>query len=106
VGIGGNSAYAASKPRIVGLTKNAALEYAQSGIRVNAVCPGLIRTPMVEHATVGDARTEAQFAAIFEPVGRMGSPEEVAEAVVWLCSEAASFITGDTMTVDGGFVAR
>jgi NAD(P)-dependent dehydrogenase (short-subunit alcohol dehydrogenase family) len=106
VGIGGNSAYAASKHGIVGPKKNAALEYARSGIRVNAVCPGLIRTPMVERATGGDARTEAQFAAIFEPMGRMGSPEEVAEAVVWLCSEAASFITGYAMAVDGGFVAR
>jgi NAD(P)-dependent dehydrogenase (short-subunit alcohol dehydrogenase family) len=105
VGIGGNSAYAASKHGIVGLTKTAALEYAQSGIRVNAVCPGLIRTPMVERYTGGDAETEAQFAAV-EPVGRMGTAEEVAEAVVWLCSEAASFVTGDAMAVDGGFVAR
>jgi NAD(P)-dependent dehydrogenase (short-subunit alcohol dehydrogenase family) len=106
VGLQGTSAYAASKHGVVGLTKTAALEYARSGIRVNAVCPGLIRTPMVERYTGGDAETEAQWAAIFEPVGRMGSPEEVAEAVVWLCSEAASFVTGHAMAVDGGFVAR
>ena len=106
VGLEGTSAYAASKHGVVGLTKTAALEYAQSGIRVNAVCPGLIRTPMVERYTKGDAETEAQWAAIFEPVGRMGSSEEVAEAVVWLCSEAASFVTGHAMAVDGGFLAR
>ena len=106
VGLQGTSAYAASKHGVVGLTKTAALEYARSGIRVNAVCPGLIRTPMVERYTGGDAETEAQWAAIFEPVGRMGSSEEVAEAVVWLCSEAASFVTGHAMAVDGGFLAR
>jgi len=106
VGLQGTSAYAASKHGVVGLTKTAALEYAQSGIRVNAVCPGLIRTPMVERYTEGDAETEAQWEAIFEPVGRMGSAEEVAEAVVWLCSEAASFVTGHAMAVDGAYVAR
>jgi NAD(P)-dependent dehydrogenase (short-subunit alcohol dehydrogenase family) len=106
VGLQGTSAYAASKHGVVGLTKTAALEYAQSGIRVNAVCPGLIRTPMVERYTGGDPETEAQWAAIFEPVGRMGTAEEVGEAVVWLCSEAASFVTGHAMAVDGGFLAR
>ena len=106
VGLEGTSAYAASKHGVVGLTKTAALEYAQSGIRVNAVCPGLIRTPMVERYSRGDAEIEAQLAASLEPVGRMGSPEEVAEAVVWLCSEAASFVTGHAMAVDGGFLAR
>jgi NAD(P)-dependent dehydrogenase (short-subunit alcohol dehydrogenase family) len=105
VGLEGISAYAASKHGVVGLTKTAALEYAQSGIRVNAVCPGVIRTPMVERYTGDDAETEAEFAAI-EPVGRMGSAEEVAEAVMWLCSDAASFVTGHAMAVDGGFLAR
>jgi NAD(P)-dependent dehydrogenase (short-subunit alcohol dehydrogenase family) len=105
VGLQGTSAYAASKHGVVGLTKTAALEYAQSGIRVNAVCPGLIRTPMVERYSRGDAEIEAQFAAV-EPVGRMGTPEEVAEAVVWLCSESASFVTGHAMAVDGAYVAR
>jgi NAD(P)-dependent dehydrogenase (short-subunit alcohol dehydrogenase family) len=87
------------------LTKNAALEYAQAGIRVNAVCPGAIRTPMIERFTGGDPEAEAQFAAM-EPVGRMGEPEEVADAVVWLCSDAASFVTGHPMVVDGGMVAQ
>jgi NAD(P)-dependent dehydrogenase (short-subunit alcohol dehydrogenase family) len=105
VGLEGTSTYAASKHGVVGLTKTAALEYAQSGIRVNAVCPGLIRTPMVERYSGGDVEIEAQFAAV-EPVGRMGSPEEVAEAVVWLCSEAALFVTGHAMAVDGAYVAR
>jgi NAD(P)-dependent dehydrogenase (short-subunit alcohol dehydrogenase family) len=93
VGLQGTSAYAASKHGVVGLTKTAALEYAQSGIRVNTVCPGLIRTPMVERYSGCDAEIETQFATV-EPVGRMGSSEEVAEAVVWLCSEAATFVTG------------
>ena len=105
MGLEGTSAYAASKHGVVGLTKTAALEYAQSGIRVNAVCPGLIRTPMVERYSGGDAEIEARFAAV-EPVGRMGSAEEVAEAVLWLCSESASFVTGHAMAVDGAYVAR
>jgi len=100
-----DSNYVASKHGVLGLTKTAALEYATEGIRVNAVCPGVIRTPMVERATGGDPEVEAQFAAM-EPVGRMGKPEEVAEAVVWLCSDAASFVTGHSMVVDGGLVAR
>jgi NAD(P)-dependent dehydrogenase (short-subunit alcohol dehydrogenase family) len=105
VGFAGISAYVASKHGVVGLTKTAALEYAGSGIRVNAVCPGVIRTPMIDRATTGSAEAEAGFAAL-EPVGRMGSPEEVAEAVVWLASEASSFVTGHAMAVDGGLVAR
>ena len=105
VGFPSSPAYVASKHGILGLTKTAALEYATEGIRVNAVCPGVIRTPMVERATGGDPEVEAQFAAM-EPVGRMGKPEEVAEAVVWLCSDAASFVTGHSMVVDGGLVAR
>jgi NAD(P)-dependent dehydrogenase (short-subunit alcohol dehydrogenase family) len=105
VGFEDISAYVASKHGLVGLTKTAALEYAHSGIRVNTVCPGVIRTPMIERATSGSEDAEAGFAAL-EPVGRMGTPEEVAEAVVWLCSEAASFVTGHAMAVDGGLVAR
>lgn len=105
VGFAGISPYVASKHGVVGLTKTAALEYAQQGIRVNAVCPGVIRTPMVERAMGGSEEAEAQFAAS-EPVGRLGAPEEVAETVVWLCSGAASFVTGVPMPVDGGLVAR
>lgn len=105
VGFQNLPAYVASKHGVVGLTRTAALEYAQQGIRVNAVCPGVIWTPMVERVTGGDPEVEAQFAAL-EPVGRMGRPEEIAESVVWLCSDAASFVTGHAMAVDGGFVAQ
>jgi NAD(P)-dependent dehydrogenase (short-subunit alcohol dehydrogenase family) len=101
----GTAAYNASKHGVVGLTKTAALEYATSGIRVNAVCPGYIQTPLIEEALTSNPALEAQIVAR-HPVGRMGKPEEIAEAVVWLCSDAASFVTGHTMTVDGGYVAQ
>ena len=105
IGVAGMSAYVASKHGVVGLTKTAALEYAKSGIRVNAVCPGLIQTPMVERITADQPQLgEALVAA--EPVGRTGKPEEIAESVVWLSSDAASFVTGHAMSVDGGFVAQ
>jgi NAD(P)-dependent dehydrogenase (short-subunit alcohol dehydrogenase family) len=97
------SAYVASKHGVVGLTKAAAVEYAPKGIRVNAVCPGTIRTPMVRGLT--DPEIEARFAAL-HPARRIGEPDEVAQAVVWLCSDAASFVTGHAMSIDGGFVAR
>ena len=101
----GTAAYNASKHGVVGLTKTAALEYATSGIRVNAVCPGYIHTPLIEEALTSNPALEAQIVAR-HPVGRMGKPEEIAEAVVWLCSDAAAFVTGHTMTVDGGYVAQ
>lgn len=104
VGFAGLPAYVATKHGVVGLTKTAALEYAKQGIRVNAVCPGVIKTAMVERVIGGNPSVEAQFVAI-EPIGRLGYPREVAEAVVWLCSDAASFVTGIAMPVDGGFVA-
>jgi NAD(P)-dependent dehydrogenase (short-subunit alcohol dehydrogenase family) len=100
-----SGAYNASKHGVVGLTKTAAMEYATSGIRVNAVCPGYIRTPLLESLLTNQPEMEAQIVAR-HPVGRMGKPEEIAEAVVWLCSDAASFVTGHTMTVDGGYVAQ
>jgi NAD(P)-dependent dehydrogenase (short-subunit alcohol dehydrogenase family) len=103
VGFQGLPAYVA-KHGVAGLTKTAALEYAKSGIRVNAVCPGVINTPMVERLFSGRPHWGEAVQAI-EPVARMGKPEEVAEAVVWLCSDAASFVTGLTMAVDGGMVA-
>jgi NAD(P)-dependent dehydrogenase (short-subunit alcohol dehydrogenase family) len=99
------SAYSASKHGVAGLTKTSALEYAQSGIRINAVCPGVIHTPMIDRTIGGNPEIEAQLVAT-EPIGRMGEPEEVAEAVVWLCSDAASFVTGHLMAVDGAFSAR
>ncbi len=95
----------ASKHGLVGLTKTTALEYAKQGIRVNAVCPGVIKTPMIDRFTGKDKAVEQQFIDQ-EPVGRMGEPEEVAEAVLWLCSEAGSFVTGIAMPVDGGWVAQ
>ncbi|HTN05490.1 SDR family oxidoreductase [Agriterribacter sp.] len=98
-------AYVASKHGILGLTKNAALEYAKSGIRVNAVCPGVIKTAMIDRFTGKDKVVEKQFQSM-EPVGRMGQPEEVAQAVIWLCSDAASFVTAHPMAVDGGWVAQ
>jgi len=105
VGFRGLPAYCASKGGVVQLTRTAALEYAQAGIRVNAVCPGVIRTSMIERLLSGQPGAEAGFIAM-EPVGRMGKPEEIAEAVVWLCSDAASFVTGHPMAVDGGLVAQ
>lgn len=101
----GIPAYCASKGGVNQLTRTAAMEFAKSGIRVNAVCPGVIWTPMVDRFTQGDAKMAADLAAQ-EPMGRMGKPEEIAEAVLWLCSKKASFVTGHLMLVDGGWVAR
>lgn len=99
------SAYVASKHGVVGLTKTAALEYAKSGIRVNAVCPGAIDTPMMGRITDHRPQRAARMAAA-EPIGRMGQPSEIAEAVVWLCSDSASFVTGHAMAVDGAMTAQ
>lgn len=103
-GFTGLPAYVATKHGVVGLTKTAALEYAKQKIRVNAVCPGVIHTAMVDRITGQDKAVEKQFTDM-EPVGRMGNPEEVAEAVIWLCSDAASFVTGVALPVDGGYAA-
>ena len=105
VGFAGIAPYVASKHGIVGITKTAALDYATAGIRVNAVCPGVIRTEMIERFTHGDAALEAAMLAT-EPVGRLGEPAEIGAVVAWLCSDAASFVTGAAMPVDGGFVAQ
>lgn len=104
VGFPGLPAYIASKHAVTGLTKTAALENAKMNIRVNAVCPGVIKTPMVDRMTGKDKVAEKQFENM-EPVGRMGQPAEVAEAVIWLCSEGSSFVTGQALAVDGGWVA-
>jgi NAD(P)-dependent dehydrogenase (short-subunit alcohol dehydrogenase family) len=95
-------AYVAAKHGVIGLTKTAALEYVRQGIRVNAVCPGMIDTPMV--ASLPSDLTASLVAA--SPAGRLGSPAEIAEAVVWLCDDASSFVTGHALVADGGFVAR
>jgi NAD(P)-dependent dehydrogenase (short-subunit alcohol dehydrogenase family) len=105
VGFSSIPAYTASKHGVIGLTKTAALEYAERGIRVNAVCPGVIDTAMVERFTGHQAEAQAALVAS-EPIGRMGHPEEIADAVVWLSSSHASFVTGQAIAVDGGFVAR
>ena len=97
--------YVASKHGVIGLTKTAALEVAGSGVRVNAVCPGVIDTEMVERSIGTGEQADAAVAAM-EPVGRMGRPEEIASAVLWLCSSGAGFVTGEALVVDGGFVAR
>ncbi len=106
VGFRNLSAYNASKGGVVMLTKTAALEYAQKGIRVNAVCPGVIRTPMVARLIDSSPAYNERDLEQGEPVGRMGKPEEIAEAVVWLCSDGASFVTGLPMAVDGGWIAQ
>jgi NAD(P)-dependent dehydrogenase (short-subunit alcohol dehydrogenase family) len=105
VGFPGAGAYVASKHGVVGLTRTAALEFAPRGVRVNAVCPGIIRTAMIDRYAGGDAGVEAQLAA-GEPIGRMGTAEEVAGTVAWLCSDEASFVTGAALPVDGGWTAQ
>lgn len=105
VGYSGLPAYAASKHGVIGLTKTSALECAKLGIRVNAVCPGAIKTPMIDRLTGKKKEVEQQYAAM-EPIGRLGQPEEVANAVTWMCSDEASFITGHAMAVDGGWTAQ
>ena len=87
------------------MTKTAATEYAQSGIRVNAVCPGYIITPLVDQSILSDPGQKEKITGR-HPMSRLGNPEEIAESVVWLCSDAASFVTGHTMTVAGGYVAQ
>jgi NAD(P)-dependent dehydrogenase (short-subunit alcohol dehydrogenase family) len=97
--------YSASKHGVLGLTKTAALEYAQQGIRVNAVCPGAIDTPMMDETFERFPGFRETLTA-YVPMGRMGGPEEVAGAIAWLCSDAASFVTGEALTVEGGLLSR
>jgi NAD(P)-dependent dehydrogenase (short-subunit alcohol dehydrogenase family) len=105
VGFPGLPAYVASKHGVVGLTRAAAMEYAGQGVRINAICPGSTRTPMLEGFIGGDEQVERMLTRPI-PVGRLGRPEEIAEAVVWLCSDAASFVVGHALAVDGGTVMR
>lgn len=100
-GFKGGAAYVVAKHGVIGLTRAAALDYAHLNIRINAVCPGIIDTPMMDRFS-GDTAEGRQAVISQEPVGRMGGPEEIAAAVVWLCSDAASFVVGSAMVVDGG----
>jgi NAD(P)-dependent dehydrogenase (short-subunit alcohol dehydrogenase family) len=103
-GFAGQAAYCAAKHGVVGLTRATALDYAKANIRVNAVCPGIIETPMMDRFSGGTPEGRARVIAQ-EPVGRMGRPEEIAAAVVWLCSDAAAFVVGHAMVIDGGQTA-
>jgi NAD(P)-dependent dehydrogenase (short-subunit alcohol dehydrogenase family) len=105
VGLPGRAAYHASKHGVIGLTRSAALEYAPRGVRINAVCPGTIETPMVaDMVTKGELDIDAAVAN--QPIGRRGTPEEIAAAVLWLCSPGASFVVGVALPVDGGYTAQ
>ncbi|MDE1191357.1 MAG: glucose 1-dehydrogenase [Arachidicoccus sp.] len=105
VGVPSLSAYTASKHGIVGLTKTAALDFGKRGIRINTVCPGAIRTPMLEDTMKNSAAAKEQIEAS-QILGRIGEPQEIADAVIWLCSDASSFVNGVSLPVDGGWVAQ
>jgi NAD(P)-dependent dehydrogenase (short-subunit alcohol dehydrogenase family) len=105
VGFAALPAYVASKHGVIGLTKSAALEFVRAGIRVNAICPGTTRTPMIE-TYIGDDPNIEKMMTMASPLGRMAQPEEMAEAAVWLCSDAASFVNGVALPVDAGAVAQ
>ena len=105
VGFPNRVSYTASKHGVIGLTKTAALEYAQHGIRVNAVCPGAVRTPPVEQLITANPALAENFINS-QPNGRIADPNEIVEAVLWLCSDAASFVTGHAMVIDGGYTAQ
>jgi len=105
IGNPGLAAYHAAKHGVLGLTQTAALEYAARGIRINAVCPGTIKTPMVQSMISGDSKVLDEMVKD-EPIGRLGEPEEIAAAVLWLCSSGASFVVGHALLVDGGYTAR
>lgn len=104
IGAPGLSLYSASKHGVIGLTKTAALENAKMGIRINAVCPGVINTPITDRILSDHPEIRELFLGM-HPIGRFGEPLEVAEAVVWLCSDSASFVTGSAMVIDGGVTA-
>jgi NAD(P)-dependent dehydrogenase (short-subunit alcohol dehydrogenase family) len=106
VGSKGRSAYSASKHAVIGLTRSAALDYATQGIRINAICPGITSTPMCVAVTKNNDPEIVKAMIAREPIGRFAEPEEIASAVVWLCSPAASFMIGHAMAVDGGVLAQ
>lgn len=98
-------AYVASKHGVIGVTRAAALEYSRHGVRINAIAPGVIETPMMRDRVFDQAPEAEEALLAMHPIGRFGRPEEIAEAVRWLCSDAATFVTGEVLSVDGGFVA-
>jgi NAD(P)-dependent dehydrogenase (short-subunit alcohol dehydrogenase family) len=104
VGTRGGSAYCGAKHGVIGITKSAALECARKSIRINAVCPGVIQTPMVDRMTSATGIT-SQALIDQEPMGRLGTPNEIGEAVIWLLSDLSSFVTGVAIPVDGGYIA-
>ena len=104
MGMKGSTAYGTAKHGVIGLTKTAALEYADRGVRVNAICPGAVRTPMTERLMGNDPEREAMYMSI-QPIGRFGTTAEIANLVVWLCSDAASLITGTAIPIDCGVMA-
>lgn len=106
VGFANAPAYSAAKHGVIGLTETAAIEYATQNIRINAVCPGFIHTPLLESAGIVEGSDEYNAIAGLHPMKRMGKPEEVAALVLWLCSEGASFVTGSAYLVDGGYIAQ
>jgi NAD(P)-dependent dehydrogenase (short-subunit alcohol dehydrogenase family) len=105
IGLPGRAVYHASKHGVIGLTKSAALEYAARGIRINAVCPGTVDTPMVAAMLAKEADAMRDILRD-QPIGRLGRPEEIASAVLWLCSPGAGFVIGHALAVDGGFTAH
>ena len=105
VGIPGRATYHASKHGVIGLTQSAALEYAARGIRINAVCPGTIDTPMVAEMVAKEPDAMKDVLRDL-PIGRLGRPEEIADAVLWLCSPGAGFVIGHALAIDGGYTAR
>ncbi len=105
VGFAGAVAYVSAKHGVIGLTETAAIEYATQGVRVNAVCPGFIETPLLDKAGIKKGTDTYAGIAALHPMKRLGTPEEVANAVVWLSSDASSFVTGTSLLVDGGYTA-
>lgn len=106
VGFANAAAYVSAKHGVVGLTKSAAMEYATLGVRVNVVCPGFIYTPMLENAGMAEGSEMHTYISSLHPMQRMGTPEEVATMIVWACSDEASFVTGASLLVDGGYTAQ
>jgi NAD(P)-dependent dehydrogenase (short-subunit alcohol dehydrogenase family) len=106
VGAGSAPLYAASKHAVIGLTKSSALEFAKSGIRVNAVCPGVVSETEMHSNSVGTSEQVRDYMLSVHPVGRFGKPSEIASAVLWLCSDGAAFVTGQAIAIDGGYTTQ